>query len=222
MFTSSAEVFRTRQAVRDLVEAVGVHREAVLRLGSTGAERDVIAHITASGCRIDTEDHRDVYSSILLAAAMPDDDFASFIGATALLLADRLQNAGGADDLYWNWDAFREHYRLADPPVRAALMNGFRLAADIGRVSLAHPPEDADCLTFQHGDVIATLQSVGLGDLCTAVRTDATPEAGGRLWHQARAGTLSWHALAGFRYLYERPGSMAPSNPETAPLIPWV
>lgn len=219
MFTSSAEVFRTRQAVRDLVEAVGLHRDAVQCLGVTGAERTVLLGIAANG-RIDIDEHRDAYSSILLAAAMPDEDFGAFIGATAILLADRLQQGHSTDDLYWNWGTFQDHYRLANPPERAALMNGYRLAADAGLVKLGDPPRAEDCLTRSVGDVVATLQSVGQYEIGDAVRSDATPLVAGMLW-QARQDRMTWQELAGFRYLYERPISMAPREPESALLIPW-
>ena len=222
MFTSSAVVFRTRQAVRDLAETVGVHREAVQRLGVTGADRDAISRITANGCRIETTDQRDAYSSFLLAAAMPEEDFGAFIGATAVLLADRLQGGAGTDNLFWNWDAFRDHYRLADPTVRAALMNGFRLAADLKIVTLTHPPSDSDCLTFGEGDVVVTLQSVGLHEIGTAVRTNVTAEEAGELWLRTQSVTQNWQMRAGFRYLYERPASISPPDPNGAPLISWV
>lgn len=222
MFTSSAEVFRTRQAVRDLVEAVGLHREAVLRLGITGADRDVISRITASGCRIDVDQQGDAYSSLLLASALPDEDFPSFIGATSILLADLLQSGQPNNDLHWNWDAFQDHYALADPYVRAALMNGFRLVQNLGLSKMPDPPTPGDCLTFGKGDVIATLQSVGLNNLCAAVRSDVSPEEAGRLWQETDSAAYSWQMLAGFRYLYERESSIAPPNPEKAPLIPWV
>lgn len=221
MFMSSAEVFRTRQAVRDLVEAVEVHRDAMHRLGVTGADRDAITRITADG-RLDAEGQRDTYSTILLAAAMPDDDFGAFIGATLLLLADRLQGGISEDDLFHNWAAFREHYHLADPPVRAALMNGFRLAKERNLIELVEPPNERECVTFSRGDVVATLQSVGLHDLGKAVRNNVSAEEAGALWQHTPPDQHIWQLLVGFRYLYERPESMAPPTPKDAPLIPWV
>ena len=222
MFTSSADVFRTRQAVRDLAEAVGVHRDAVQGLGFTGAERDLISQITANGCRIDNDGNRDLLPIFLMAAALPDEDFESFIGATALLLADRLQANVGMDELAWGWAAFRDHYRLADPPVRAAVMNGFRLLASRGLVTLEMPPETRDCLTFAKGDVVTTLQVARMRDLGAAVGDNASPEEAGILWQNAQSGDLSWQMLVGFRYLYERPDSMAPASADTATLIPWA
>ena len=48
--------------------------------------------------------------SLTTAAAMPDEDFSRFVVATAILLLDRIQDGGGTDDLYWNFEAFREHF----------------------------------------------------------------------------------------------------------------
>ncbi len=191
------------------------------RLGITGSDKDVISSITADG-RIDAERHRETYSTIMVAAAMPDDDFGAFIGATTLLLADMLQGGGGDVDLYHNWDAFRGHYQLADPPVRAALMNGFRLAEQQRLVTLSAPPDPQECITFARGDVISTLQSVALHDLSKAVRDDISPEEAGALWQESAKAKPSWQLLAGFRYLYERPQSIVPPDPHEAPLIPWV
>lgn len=221
MFMSSANVFRVRQVVHDLLAAVNMHREAVQHLGLTGADRASITRITADG-KIDPDAHRNTVSSLLLAAAMPDADFASFVGATLVLLADKLQGGDGEDDLANNWAAFRKHYALCDPPVRAALMNGFRLAHQLDLIALKHLPEDEDCATFLRGDVIATVQSVGLQDLGLAIRNDISAEAAGAMWQDTPDDQKSWQLLMGFRHLFERPKSLHPPGPQDAPLIPWV
>ena len=221
MFKSTADVFRTRQAVWDLAEAVRRNSPAVERLGTTSAERDAILRIVAAGCRIGVGDAR-AYDQLLLSAAMPENDFSGFATATAILLMDRLQGGAGHDDLFWNWDAFRDHYPLADPPVRAALMNGFRAAAASGLVTLEHGPEGSDCLTRAEDDVMSLLLSEGDGQLADAIGDNISPEEAGRIWHRTDSQTLSWQAHMGFRYLYERPSSMAPPDPEDAALIPWA
>lgn len=221
MFISTANVFRIRQVVRDLVVAVGVHRDALLRLGLTGADKDSIKRITTDG-KIDAEAHRNTVSHLLLAAAMPDEDYAAFIGATLVLLADKLQGGDGEDNLAHNWAAFRQHYNLCDPPVRAALMNGFRLADNLELLTLKAPPEDAECTTFQRGDVIATVQSLGLHELCLAIRNDASAADAGAMWQHIPDDQKSWQLLMGYRHLFERPQSLEPPAPDAAPLIPWV
>lgn len=221
MFTSSADVFRTRQAVHDLLQVVRTHRNAVERLGATGTDRSEIVAITTSGCQIMDAGTR-AYSTILLAAAMPDEDFNAFIAATAILLADRLQDGAGEDDLYWNYDAFRDHYRLADAPVRAALMNGFRFGQTVGRVNLPEAPASEVCLTRPQADVVKLLRAEGNNTLTEAVLSDLSAKAAGALWVSAAKDPLSMPAKAGLRYLYERPDSMAPDQPEDVPLIPWT
>ena len=222
MFTSSADVFRKRQAVRDLIDAVHAHRAAMQRLGTTGAEREAIAHLMATGCILNLPDHTRANDQLLLAAAMPEDDFPGFVAATAMLIASRLQFGAGEDDLYWNWDAFRDHYRLADPPVRAALMNGFRLMHRMELVTLDAAPSDTDCLTRGSEDVIATLETSGKFELSRCIGAQLSPRDAGRLWRAAAGDKLDWQSVSGFRYLYERPASIAPREPGMTALIPWV
>ena len=221
MFISSADVFRTRQATRDLIDVVRSHRKAMTRLGDTKAgEAALIQIVNSNGC-ITSEDD-DIYRQIMLAAALPDDDFPCFVTATSLLLANRLQDSHGTDDLYWNWDAFRDHYRLADPPVRAALMNGYRTLSDTGRVSLDNAPKAEDCLSRAVEDVVILLDGDDEFELSHSIKGEISPSDAGHLWQVASRKDLSWQALMGFRYLYERPRSIAPKEPKDAELIPWT
>ncbi|MEM7719492.1 MAG: hypothetical protein AAF222_09820 [Pseudomonadota bacterium] len=220
MFTSSADVFRTRQVVADLLDVVRLHRNAVLRIGVSGAESASIEAILDQGGQI-PEARRKVYSSILFAAAMPDDDFNSFVAATALLLADRLQGGAGNDNLYWNFDAFRDHFLIADAPVRAALMNGFRALHMTGQVSLPGPIDPATCFTRQEEDVYLILKSEQAESLSDILLAHPDANEAGALW-EAQMGQSSRIAIrASFRYLFERPESIAPQAPEAALLIPW-
>ena len=221
MFTSSADVFRTRQAIRDLIDVVRVHRKAVTRLGGTETGEAALNRIVKAKGRItQADDH--IYRQIMLAAALPDDDFPCFVTATSLLLVNRLQDSYGTDDLYWNWDAFRDHYRLADPPVRAALMNGYRTLSETGRVSLDQTPEVSDCLSRAVEDVVILLDGGEEFELSESIKDDVSPSDAGRLWQIAARKDLSWQALMGFRYLYERPLSLAPCKPKDVDLIPWA
>ena len=221
MFKSTADVFRTRQALRDLTEAVRSNSPAIARLGTTDTERAAIDRIVASGGHIGHGDDR-VYSQLLLSAAMPDDDFNGFAVATAILLMDRLQDGTGGDDLFWNWDAFREHYRLADPTMRAALMNGFRMAEASGKVNLESSPDRTDCLTRSPGEVMSLLTAAEQHRLADAIAENVSASDAGRMWREAVSGELSWPVIAAFRYLYERPASMAPADPTQVALIPWA
>ena len=221
MFTSSADVFRTRQAVHDLREVVHLNRNAVKRIGASGADSAMIEAIVQNGARIPENKSR-AYSSILLAAAMPDEDFNGFIASTAILLADRLQNGGGEDDLFWNYEAFRDHYGLADAPVRAAIMNGFRVAHQSGRCMLPAEPDNYMCQTRRRQDVLHLLRAEGFEVLEKAIESDVGADIAGDLWTEVMDRELSLPELAGYRYLYERPRSMAPADPGRAILIPWA
>lgn len=222
MCTSKADVFRTRQTLRDLTEAVRINKDAVLCLGTTGAEKDAISRIIDLGCKIELPQDDRVYARLLLMAAMPEDDFPAFISATLILLTDRLQSGGGTDDLYWNWEAFSDHYRLADPPVRAALMNGFRLAHHMGRLNLGDDLRDADCLTQTEEDVLSMIEGEDPFGLVEAIENGVTASDAGAIWEGAAGGPMTWQTLAGFRYLYERVESMSGDAPKDMPLIPWA
>ncbi len=221
MFTSSADVFRTRQAVCDLLRVVHSHRSAVDRLGATGTDRSDIISILNAGCRIDDFGTR-AFSSLLFAAAMPEEDFGAFIAATSILLADRLQGGQGDDDLYWNYEAFSEHYRLADAPVRAALMNGFRLGYELDRIKLPDLPPPETCLTMQKENVLQMLSAEGEELLVEAIQREASAKTAGAAWTAAVNRPLTTASKVGYRYLYERPASIAPHLSGDVELIPWA
>lgn len=223
MFTSSADVFRTRQVTSDLTAYVTrAGRKALCRILPDAAmlERLVCALEGQSRCFRIPQD-RDAYGDVLLAAALPNDDFPAFACATALLLLDRIGQGDGEDDLFWNWDAFADHYRLGDPAVRAVIMNGFRTGAALGRVSISSLPDPEDCLTESRERVLERLRTQDLRVLSEAIESDISAEHAGSIWLDCRAATVLPEMLAGIRYLYERPNSLMPEAPETAPLIPW-
>jgi hypothetical protein len=221
MFTSKADVFRTRQAIRDLSEAAQISLSAVRRLVSTRDDQHVIDDLLIRGVPMERGKAGRFYADLLLAAAMPEEDFPCFTGATAILLVDLLRG-GGWDDLYWNWEAFHDHYRLADPPVRAALMNGFRNISESGRVTLKNGPSSFDCMSIRREDLKLMLKQAELSELVRAIDQEISAEMAGEMWHRQEHGDLSSQALSGFRFLYERPNSMAPPMPEKAALIPWA
>ncbi|GFE49524.1 hypothetical protein So717_12770 [Roseobacter cerasinus] len=145
--------FQTLQVVADL--------RAVVVAGADGlaahlaAEKEPLLRrvIDDQGCLLSAEDAEALREDLLLVAARPDQGLADFLAATALLLADRLQGGAGADDLYWNWDAFAGHYRKGPAPVRAAVLHGFRLAHATRRVNLEHPPEGRGLYTYDAADL---------------------------------------------------------------------
>ncbi|MGR3514441.1 MAG: hypothetical protein ACU0GG_16915 [Paracoccaceae bacterium] len=221
MFSSSADVFRTRQAVADLLEVVHLHRNAVPRIGASGAEVESLERIVQNRGRIPEKRARS-YTSILLAAAMPDEDFNAFIAATALLLTDLLQDGTGSEDLYWNYEAFKDHYLLADAPVRAALMCAFRTALQTGKATLPDEPDESHCLTLVYATVLQVLRSENAEDLVDWIENEPDQAVAGARWVDLSSAGVPFALSVAARYLYERPISIAPEPSETATLIPWV
>lgn len=223
MFTSAADVFRTRQIRFDLAAHIAVNGQGALGRMTSGAESLArLRHVLeGQGGRFSFPRDRKVYDDVLLAAALPDDDFPAFTCGTALLLLDRLGDGDGEDDLYWNWDAFSDHYRLADPQVRATLLNAFRHGSTTGKLSIASQPAISDCFTRPPKRILPALRAGGHNELVTAIEEDASPESAGALWLRVAHRPIAAPALAAVRYLFERPQSLAPASPETAPLIRW-
>lgn len=223
MFTSSADVFRTRQSVSDLTAYISsAGRSALGRITSDCSGEAFLGHVLDGHCGcFDFPGHRQAYGEVLLAAALPDDDFPAFTCATALLLLDRISNGSGEDDLYWNWDAFSDHYRLADPAIRATIMNAFRIGAEIGCVSVSCLPDPSDCLTLGREQVMRGLGKTGNWEIFKAIEKEVSADDAGRLWTGLAHHPTTSEALAGFRYLFERSVSLAPEAPESVPTIPW-
>lgn len=144
--------FRTLQTICDLrrvARLAGKSTRARVAAGtdSPSAAADLAALIERDGCRIGRPQTLRLHQALVLAAALPNDDFDAFQMATAILVADRLQGGQGNDDLFWHWDAFRDHYRIAPPWARAAIMNGYRRMEADALVSLEEPPAPADLVT---------------------------------------------------------------------------
>ena len=152
MFMSIAVGFRTLQSIHDLVALARRMPETTLLRLSAGtpasamtadaAREAFLALVHRDGCRIPAGRTDSLHETILLAASLPDDDFDAFVLSTAILLADRLQGGSGPDDLAWHWDAFADHYVLAEPPQRATLLLGFHAMVETGQLppDLIHLP----------------------------------------------------------------------------------
>ena len=144
--SSVAVVYRSLQAIRDLVGLAQTAPDStVLRLAAgtppvempaAVAEAALADLIGRQDCRMRSDAALGLHETLLLAATLPDDDFEGFVLATLILLADRLQGGRGPDDLFWHFDAFVEHYALADAPYRAAIFAGYRALAEKGRIDV--------------------------------------------------------------------------------------
>ncbi len=236
--------WRTLQAIRDLRSvAEAASRATIGRIAAVippagdqrRAEETLRGLIRRGRARIVTDAEVAMHPHLLLAATLPDDDVDAFAAATATLLADRLQRGRGEDDLYWHWDAFRPHYRLLEPPVRAAIFQGYAHAHRAGLVTLDALPGPADLVTRAPMDVRALLEGAGEGEVTSALR--AALERGGddapaaRLWERRgarlRLDPAAGPALVAIRHLYERsarwqpfPGRLFDPAARSAPLLP--
>jgi hypothetical protein len=118
-----------------------------------------LAALIAGGCRLTEAMVREVHPPLLLAATLPSEGDASFAAATAVLLADRLQDGAGPDDLFHHWDALAGDYRGLAPPERAALLRGFALGHARGQVALDAPPAGEELLTRSRPQALAALRA---------------------------------------------------------------
>jgi hypothetical protein len=233
-------MFRRRQAIADLTsQRLAFPLAAVRRIGAgVGLRRPGAPDLQRrlewhySGKAPLSELRRDglVYGMLLMASALPEDDFEPFFAATVLLLLERLSVEGGKDDGFWNWRRLSPHYRLAAAPTRAAIMCGFREAQRSAVIDKPGRPTADDCLTTTRDDVLAALGHGAsaeplLASIENAVSAEVGAEEAGALWaalHRriALLPETSRHAAeGGFRYLYERPVSMELSSAEV-PVIP--
>ena len=162
-----------------------------------------------------------LYEATLLSAALPSDDYPLFTFATALLLLDRIQNGSGADNLYWNWESFRRDYELADPPIRAAILNGYRFGALAGAISIPDRPNQMLCQTRSREGVLAVLNEADRAIYALLLRAETSVKEAGAAWAGAGLDREDPAVISVFRYLYERPESMEPPISESVPLIPW-
>jgi uncharacterized membrane protein YeaQ/YmgE (transglycosylase-associated protein family) len=237
MFTSDFGEFRRMQAIADLRHQTrSFPLAAVRRVGAGIGVRSEHVNVQQrlewyfrgklplSNLRSD----RPAFGAVLMASALPDEDFESFLAATVLLVLERLTSENGPDDGFWTWRRLAPHYRLAAPTVRAAIMCGFREARRLERIALIEGPVRADCLTTPQDEILAALSADDplIASVREAVLEDQDPAAVGDLWlAQHRAlDTLSDErrraAHSGFRHLYERPESIAVAAGSDAPVIP--
>lgn len=172
-------------------------------LSADGCHALLESMIAGSG-RIPDDYAEELHPCLLLTAALPQEDGPAFEAATALLLLDRLQGGAGPDDLFWHWDSFVDHYRSADPPVRAALMQGYAYCERLGLVELPDPPQNQDLCTQSRDDVEAGLlelaRSLSPPDIESVSRADSG-------WNARR------HARALVEALTERSGRFPAGEP---------
>lgn len=152
--------FQTLQVVADLQSAAATGFVGLAERLKPSRKQVLRRVIFDQKCLLSHVDVRSIHDDLLLIAALPDKGFDAFLAATALLLADRLQVGAGADDLFWNFNAFQDHYSKAPSPMRAAIMNGYRWAHSTRRINLEAVPAGGNLHTYDGDDLIRILRMV--------------------------------------------------------------
>lgn len=240
MCASDLSDFRHRQALSDLrhqtrsLPAVGIRRiGAGIGLRSADGvnlQKRLEWYFNGKAPVTNLRRDRVVYGAMLMASALPDDDFEPFVAATVFLLLERLSAPGSTDDGFWNWNRLAPHYRLAPATTRAAIMNGFRECSRQGRITLEGGPSAEDCLTAPRASVLADLarapQHPLLGALHDAVHADADAVQAGALWAEIHRDVANLPdaqrraAENAVRHLYERPASIEPPPGRDVAVLP--
>ncbi|MFK7754050.1 MAG: hypothetical protein AB8B51_16085 [Sedimentitalea sp.] len=203
MVTVNEYSFRQFQTLYDLKQVAlfgqGDHLFQICSLvpGARHSRRDMTAaleHAVAGDGRLLAPIGVDLHPCLQLAAALPAEQL-GFQTATAILLRDHL--LGGPSVLAENWDVFAPNYRMFSPPVRAAVMQGFALLADLGQMAVDPMPGGEDLVTHP----VETVRE-GLADVAGPLASDASACLA------ALEGTgpgLSWTRLARMLIRDERP-----------------
>ena len=153
----SAVGFRSLQSIHDLRHVAAFANRTVRQRIAAGVSPSALSTLRSpvvvdqlfdvDGCRLGSGETPALHKALLLTATLPGEDFEAFLTATAILLADRLQNGAGDDDLYWHWDAFQESYADAPDTVRAAIAQGYLASEADGRVVLGEHRYDMNPVT---------------------------------------------------------------------------
>ena len=245
MSMSFADGFRTLQAIRDLrvlaalapVEvrariAAGIPDQ---RMAASMAQAAVAA--VSEGREVDPTLREEVLSALRLAAALPKDDFPTFLTATMVLLADALERSEGYEDIHWYWQTFRGHYRVAAAVERAAIVQAIRRIGLLRAESDALPETVPDLATAPAAALrplierfcprgLAPPTATGVPGIAVllfdALSSPAAADAAAEFWAE-HAGRLVERApselLAGFRHLYETRDGWAPDCDVPIPLL---
>ena len=233
---SIADSFRTRQAVRDLRKLLALApAETRVRIAAeiprswiaADQARSAVQALTA-GDTLAPDLRTETIPAVQKAAALPQDDFPTFICATCMLLCDVLEGATPATEIEHHWAMFRGHYRVAQAIRRISLMQDVPIsmpqsladrttasAAALKPLLMARMPRGlAPPDEIEPGGVAAIL----VGALTSA----GAVEDAARLWDQRGdlfLETMPDVIIAGFRYLYEAWDGFSPMSGPHLPVL---
>lgn len=245
MSMSFADSFRTLQAIRDLrvlVASAPVEAQARIAAGiphgwlAPDKAQAALSALTA-GTALAPAVHSEVMPAIQKAAALPHDDFPTFVFATALLLEDVLKNATPASEIEHHWATFRGHYRASQSVDRAAIAQAIRRISLIQDAPISMPQSLADRTTASAAALKPLLEAKLSRRLTPSAETEpdavaallikalGSPRAAQEaadLWQ--REGTVFTVSmpdviLAGFRHVYEAWDGFSPGGGPMIPLL---
>ncbi len=245
MSMSFADSFRTLQAVRDLrILAALAPVEARARIAAgiptasiapDMAQMALEALTQGNGLAPDVRD--ETIKSVQTQAALPNEDYPTFLLASFLLLIEVLSGRTPYLEIEHHWPTFREHYRAAAAVERAAIGQAFRRISTTQEIEIPRPEIRADRTTASAaalnqlleprvGRALAPLApthpSSVASVLIDAMSDPAAVKLAADLW--AENGTrfsnsMPEEIIAGFRHIYEAWDGFAPNG---APLIPLL
>lgn len=245
MSMSSAEGFRTLQVIRDLRVLVAVAPvEAQVRIAEgiphgwlAPDEAQAALSALTAGTGLAPEVHSEAMPAIQKAAALPHEDFPTFIFATALLLEDVLKNATPASEIEHHWATFRGQYRSAQSVERAAIAQAIRRISLIQDAPISMPQSLADRTTASAAALKPLLEAKLSRRLTPSAETEpdavaallikalGSPRAAqdvADLWHRQGAEfmvSMPDVILAGFRHVYEAWDGFSPDGGPIIPLL---
>ncbi|MEM9783586.1 MAG: hypothetical protein AAF899_14060 [Pseudomonadota bacterium] len=132
--------------------------EAIRALGANAVEE--WHRVRAANALAPVADGGPMRDAVMLAAVSTEEDPVGAMVATAMLLAQTIETRDHSDDWLWAWEALSPYLRSAPARVRAALMNGFKRAREIGIAADEVRPSDQDCLTRDSNEVLKRLFAI--------------------------------------------------------------
>lgn len=155
--------FRTLQAISDL-RAVARHADADVRAEIVGGDADKFRTLNRligeRGSRLGEDDVVALYEPLFDTANSPERSQRAFETSVAILLADALQRREPDDAVSCLWLDKVDAIRSASPSVRAAIMNGFERARQLGVADDVCRPRREDLVTMDREAVLAPLVKI--------------------------------------------------------------
>ncbi len=152
--------FPVLQVLADLRTVAGTGFGELSQLMPPGGKAVLRKVVFDQNCRMKPSDARAIHRDLVACANAPDRALGPFLTATALLIADRLQNGAGTDDLSTNWENLRDRYLEGPSPVRATLMQGFCRLQGLHKSGPEQPVPAQKMMTYDGDDLQRLLRRI--------------------------------------------------------------